>query len=313
MSYRRNIIFDTDIAGDCDDVIALCLLCAAHKRGECTLSAVTSSMPSKGAMMCTLCIIGEYGLCGIPAYNMTDPEKDYYPKHHEDDIYGIKTSDKFYENYADKAQLVRENPVKALRRLLAESNEKFTLAVTGPLYNIGRLLDSEADEISPLDGVSLVREKVELLAVMGGNFENTLKNYPEIFAEWNIKCDIKAAKTTVDKCPVKTVFLPFEAGYDMITGAENVKKYGEDRPSSYSFICHGSKNGRHSWDPATILYAVCGEYCCFEESPAGKISIDDNGITSFSECENGLHHFLRLKKSKEEIASIIDKLIENDR
>jgi len=313
MPYERNIIFDTDIACDCDDVIALCLLCAAHKRGECKFLAVTSSMPSKGAMLCTLSIIGEYGLDGIPAYNMTDPEKEYYPKHHDTDVYGIKTADRFYESHADKSQLMPENPVKALRRMLADSDEKITLVATGPLYNIGRLLDSKADEVSPLDGVSLVREKVELLAVMGGNFENTLKDYPEIFAEWNIRCDIKAAQTTVDKCPVKTVFLPFEAGYDMITGAENVKKYGEDRPSSYSFICHGSRNGRHSWDPATALYAIYGEYGCFEESPAGTISINDNGITSFAECENGLHHFLRLTKPKAEIAAIIDRLIINDR
>ena len=313
MPYKRNIIFDTDIACDCDDVIALCLLCAAHKRGECTFRAVTSSMPSKGAMMCTLSIIGEYGLDGIPAYNMTDPEKEYYPKHHDNDIYGIKTADKFYETYADKSQLIPENPVKALRRMLAVGDEKITLVATGPLYNIGRLLDSKADEVSPLDGVSLVREKVELLAVMGGNFENTLKDYPEIFAEWNIKCDIKAAQTTVGKCPVKTVFLPFEAGYDMITGAENTAKYGDTRPSSYAFLCHGSANGRHSWDPATVLYAVYGASEWFDDGKGGKVSVNNEGGTDFVEDLGGNCFVLTLKQTKTEIASVIDRLIINER
>jgi len=158
-----------------------------------------------------------------------------------------------------------------------------------------------------------VKEKAEMLAIMGGNFENTLKDYPEIFPEWNIRCDIENAQVTVSKSPVKTVFLSFEAGFDMITGGENVKKYGKTRPSSYGFIMHGSENGRHSWDPATALYAVYGEYGCFEEGESGNIEIGDNGVTRFLPNPTGKHHYLRLAKPKCEIAAVIDRLLENDR
>ncbi len=310
METKRKIIFDTDIACDCDDVIALCQLAAAHKRGEIELVGVTMSIPFDAAADCTLAILGEYGLRDIPAFPMDVKPEWYYTK--SPDNYGKAVSDKFYAEYGNPTSRVAENPVHALRRMLAQSDERVTLVVTGPLHNIGRLLDSTADDVSPLDGVSLVREKVDFIASMGAYFETVHPGNP-VTPEWNIVCDIDAAKTTVAKSPVKVVFLPFEAGWDMITGAKNVEKYGETRPSSYGFIKHGSANGRHSWDPATALYAVYGEYGCFVESKPGRVTFDDAGVSTFEEVENGLHYVLTLAKSKPEIADVIDGLMENDR
>ncbi len=307
MKKTEKIIFDTDLGCDCDDVVALCLLAAAHKRGEAELIGVTMSLPYDAAADCTLAILGEYGLSDIPVFPMGDTP-EWYRSH---DIYATAVKEKFGE-YINPRSRIEENPVHALRRMLVQSEEKVTLVAIGPLFNIGRLLDSEADDSSTLDGVSLVRDKVEMIAIMGAYFE--MESHEKATTpEWNILSDVNAARTVAEKSPVKVVFLPFEAGLDMISGAKNVAKYGESRPSSYSLIRHGSSDGRHSWDPATALYAVYGKCGCFIESKPGRVVFDEAGVSTFVEDENGLHRVLTLAKTKAEIADEIDRLSENDR
>jgi len=308
MKNIPKIIFDTDIGCDCDDVIALCLLCAAHNRGECELAAVTCSLPYESAARCSAAILAEYGLESVPVYGMKGDAGSYYRE--GSDVYAAKVAERFAE-LADRGNYIDEDPVKGLRKLLA-SGDRFVIAATGPVYNIGRLLESKPDDVSPLDGVSLVAEKVELLALMYGNFSH-LGTADAPIPEWNVKLDIPASKATAELSPVKTVILPFEAGLDMITGAENTAKYGDTRPSSYAFLCHGSANGRHSWDPATVLYAVYGASEWFDDGKGGKVSVNNEGGTDFVEDSDGNCYVLTLKQTKTEIASVIDRLIINER
>ena len=51
----------------------------------------------------------------------------------------------------------------------------------------------------------------------------------------------------------------------------------------------------------------CREF--FEESRDGTVSIDDNGITTFSECDGGIHRVLTKSKgiTNDEIAAYIDR------
>ncbi len=63
-----------------------------------------------------------------------------------------------------------EPAVTLLRRLLAHSSGKVVIVQTGFSTNLAALLDSKADAISPLDGLALAREKVELVVAMAGDF-----------------------------------------------------------------------------------------------------------------------------------------------
>ena len=44
------------------------------------------------------------------------------------------------------------------------------MLAVGPLRNIANLLQSQPDEISPLDGVALAAKKVKRLDIMGGMY-----------------------------------------------------------------------------------------------------------------------------------------------
>jgi inosine-uridine nucleoside N-ribohydrolase len=67
---------------------------------------------------------------------------------------------------------MRPDALKLLRRLLAaQPDGSVTLVQVGYFSNFAALLDTPADEISPLKGVELVRRKVKLLSVMAGAFQ----------------------------------------------------------------------------------------------------------------------------------------------
>lgn len=297
----KKIIFDTDIGCDCDDVGALCLLLSAERRGECELAAVTLSSPYATAPTCAAAILAQYRREGMPMGSLCSPFDGYYPNA---DVYSAGVA----EAFPNKAEPV-SNAVMLIRALLAGSAEKMTLLATGPLPNISAFLRSEPDEISPLDGVTLAMLKLDEIVIMGGWFEPFEGAEPP-HPEFNIVMDKEGAKTVFALSPVPVTALPFEAGLQVYSGGEMVKKYGREKPSSLAYILHGSGEGRDSWDPASALYAVYGCGGEFELTEPGKITVADDGITHFTPEQGGKHRYLRRIVSREALAASIDGAIE---
>jgi inosine-uridine nucleoside N-ribohydrolase len=303
----KKIILDTDIGGDCDDVLALDYLLSAMNKNEAELICVTCCTLSRYSTDCVRSICTQYGYTDIPVCTSA-------PKTGDDDVYAHKVHQKFPVKLPYKTDRY-ENPVKMLRRMLALSDEKVTIAATGPLTNIAALLESPPDEYAALDGVTLVRLKVAEIAIMGGYFGYQTGINPidgdkmQPIGEWNIICDVKAAQTVVASASVPLVFSPYEVGMNMITGADMVSKYGETTPSSYAYVVHGSTLGRHSWDPTTALYAVKGADPWFELTPPGVIKISDKGITEYGEVGGGNHYYLKCKMPQKKIAEEIDNYV----
>ena len=131
---------------------------------------------------------------------------------------------------------------------------------------------------------------------MGGTFvEDAASKSPE----WNAKLDPVATKTVLEGSPVDVAVVPYEVGVDMITGGEIMRRYGEEIPLSLAFCRFprtGELGGRHSWDPATVLYAVEGCREFFAESPRGRITVDGAGRTLFSEDANGKARYVTLSE-----------------
>lgn len=292
----KKIIFDTDLGGDCDDVMALDLLLACEKMGECSLIGVTYSADAKNSVPCIHAILKQHGRGDVPIGRAPIADGTTALS----DNYATQVAQAFAASDSVKYEDA-EDAVLLLRKLLA-SNKQATLCVTGFLTNIAALLLSPPDDISPLSGAQLVAGKVPELVIMGCSFQNA-------FPEWNIKCDIPAAQTVMSLCPVPVVICPFEVGLNMITGAAMASRGGRNAPDSLSYIVHGSINGRDSWDPATALYAVRGSDRYFEISGTGKCKIDDDGISCFSECGEGLHRFLQCALPQTEIAAEIDRIV----
>ena len=301
---KTDFIFDTDVGNDCDDMMALAYLVYAKRHLGVALKAITHCAKSPHGIAAIRALLRHLGEAVPPLGEMPIEavERDNYSK---------AVAERFAtpEDYAPVP-----DAVSVLRRALTES-ENAVICAVGPLTNIAALLESEGDEISPLDGVSLVREKCAKMVLMAGDFvlleDGTSK------PEFNAKVDAHATAVVARLCPVPLVFSPFELGLNMLTGKPAMEKYGESTPLSLSFMRYGDtylKGGRHSWDPATAVYAVegCGAY--FEDSRCGTVTVDAAGATYMKDDPCGLHRILTVKpragkteaEAKTAIAAYID-------
>ena len=275
-----DFIFDTDAGADCDDIMALTYLTYAMRKGWIRLLAVTHCLDTPYGVPAIRSFFRFFGEDIPPVGRMVGGAHipDYYCR-------------EMAEEFATGTDFDRaEQAARVLRRALEKSRGGCVICAVGQFTNVCALLESKPDDISPLDGVSLVRSKCRELVVMAGAFRT---GEPE----WNVKWDIPAAKATFERCPVPITVLPFETGIDMITGKAAVEEYGYSTPLTQSFInfhskvCKGQydplRSGRHSWDPATAVYAVEGTREFLVKSEAGRIEVKDNGATVFIPCPDG--------------------------
>ena len=309
----KKVIFDTDLGGDCDDVMALDLLLAADRHHECELIGISYSSVDRTGIPCIHAILRQHGYAHLPLGRLTIPEG-----REPIDFYATAVAEAFPDPDAPTYDSTPD-AVRFLRSLLSQ-NDNVTLIVTGFLTNLANLLQSPPDDISPLDGVSLVKEKVDEIALMACDFRHLSGISPNASdiredgslapqKEYNIMLDIPAAQKTFALCPVPIVCSPFELGFRMISGKPMVDHGAGNTPDSLSFIRYGAQNGRDSWDPATALYGVYGARPWYYLSAPGTIRIDDNGISDFSPQPDGLHRLLLAARTKEEIAAELDRLV----
>lgn len=310
----KKIIFDTDLGGDCDDVMALDLLISADKAGECALTGVTYSADCRRSPACIYAILKYYGMERLPVGRAPIP--DSVGKGIDD--YASLVADTFPSEDAPTYESAWD-AVKLLRKLLAE-NGRSTVVVTGYLTNIAALLKSGPDEYSPLDGAELVRSCVEEFAVMGGDFahQDAVNPFPagidangdlRPVPEWNIREDIPAAQYVFDNSPVPVIVSPFGLGFNMMTGAPMTAKGKGKAPDSLAYIKHGCESGQHSWDPATALYGIYGAKPWFYRSAPGRVTVDGRGVTDFDTRAGGNARVLGCAMTREAIAADIDRLM----
>lgn len=282
---KLNIIFDTDIGSDCDDVMALTYLVYAQRYLGAEVKAVTYSnhfIPQgPAAIRSFFRNLGEkIPPIGLPAAPIA--------------IGGDSYCKQIVEKFGCEEDMTApfEESIHLMRRILAESEDgSSVICAVGAFTNVAALLRSTPDEISPFDGVELVRQKCSKAVLMAGIFD---KNDDR--TEWNVHLDIDATREVAKLCPVPLTFLPSETGMNMMTGGPAVKKYGENTPLSLSFLLYPPTKKdnylRHSWDPATALYAVEGCREFFEETEGGVIKVNGEGRTSFTPTADGKHRVL---------------------
>ena len=288
----KKIIFDTDIGGDCDDAGALAIIHKAIAGGSARLLAVTVSTRDPWAVACADAINRYYGnivpmgLCErAPAGDPTMAEFT--------ERYGKHIAENFENNYLQRPTecsmqqsfAYPEKAVALMRRLL-DSNQggKITLVVVGSCLNLASLIESGADQTSPLTGRELIASQVDRVVLMGGLFaENATPEY-------NIKTDIPSAKIVFEKCPVPIAVSHFDVGLRLMSGGRLVEEAPEN-PAAEAYRFHvGGK--RHSWDPIAAFYAVYGCAGVFSDHRVGRVTVDDQGVTHFEENESGMHRLI---------------------
>ena len=297
------ILLDTDIGCDCDDAGAMAVLHALADLGETDILGITHTTSTSGGPACIDRINRYYGRPGIPIGAL---EEDTFLVDKRYDVYGTKVAERFPGRYWDRREAMPAIPL--MRRILSRhSFPEITLVAIGQLRNIARLLQSQADTCSELNGIELVETAVKQLVIMGGCFaEETV--FPPDFAEYNILCDVPSAQLVMRHCPCPVMFCGYEIGFHIRCGLPLLRQGGGDNPVRYCYQVHSDKP-REAWDPATVLYAVRGLRDYWQASPAGIIEVTDNGITVFRESPGGLHRYLITSRPAVDIQEVLDELM----
>jgi len=130
----KRILIDTDLGIDCDDAIALAMLINLEKRKECEIASVTISSSRKGAAAAARAMFDWYGAACPPIGKYLGPPLPADAKN----IYASALAEKYKKS--DRA----EAAVAVLRRALAETRGRCTLAAIGPLCNLEALLSFDS-------------------------------------------------------------------------------------------------------------------------------------------------------------------------
>jgi inosine-uridine nucleoside N-ribohydrolase len=282
------LIFDTDMGNDVDDAVALAMIHALESRGEAKLLAVTITKDNRWAAPFIDLMNTFYGRGGIPIGMVRDGKTP-----EDSNMIRLPAERKRADGsfvYPRHLGDGREAPeaVGLLRRVLAkEADGGVVIVQIGFSTNLARLLDSRADESSPLPGRDLVKSKVRLLSIMGGAF-------PDGKPEYNIHTDIPAAKKLFAEWLGTIVASGFEIGNKVLYPATSILKdynYVADHPLAEAYRDYMKMPyDRPMWDPTATLYAVRPD--SFSLSAPGVITVDDEGRTHFAPDANGRHRYL---------------------
>ena len=304
---KKNILLDTDLGGDCDDVGAVSLANILHNQGYINLLGVTYTTSLKWGPACIDAINRYYGNenIGIGVTSRTN--------------FCEVNTNKYAESMANHFKHNVENPhllprsVRFMREVLVKSpDESVTLVFIGQLNNGSELINSLPDDLSDLNGIELIRKKVKEIVIMGGLFKEENEQvyfygYP-YDKEYNIVCDIESSKNFIEKAPVRVVFNDFKVGYQVHTGKCLLDKKDMSHPITYAYTLFQDAP-RESWDLLTVWYAALGTSDLFTLSNNGTVEVLDDGTTIFKEDENGKHYYTRLAKDIEYVENRIDNIL----
>lgn len=301
---RINVIFDTDIGNDIDDAEALALLNRYIDEGRINLLGICLNKEGEKTARYVDIMNTFYGHTDIPMARARnnggdgeDPADRYTGKvcdlTKEDGSPLFATTGVDYENLPNGEILYR-------KLLAAQPDNSVTIISVGFLTNLARLLDTPADEYSPLTGKELVEKKVKLLSIMAGRFIDEVPEY-------NVVINIPPAKKIFEEWPTRIASLPWELGEVVRYPAASIEKdysWVAAHPFKEAYVRYGDMPyDNWMFDPTAVIYAVEGENL-FTSSEPGTISVDDEGVTRFIPSPDGKHVHISL--TPEQARALID-------
>ena len=294
-----NLILDTDLGPDYDDVGAMAVLHALADSGYVDILATLSSNHDESVIPCIDVLNTYFNRPDIPlgapksegGVTMTSGHK-------------IKWTEVLPAKYPHKTKKTSDAPdaVEVYRKILSSQPDNSVVICTiGFFTNLKDLLLSAGDEYSSLPGKELVAKKVKHLVSMAGLFPQG--------REFNVFCDTPASKVVAEQWPTEIVFSGFEIGNAILTGKKLVSSDIADSPVKDAYVqcfAEGDPDGRQSWDHTAVLVAVKG-YEPYYNVERGTFNIvDDEGTNSWTPDAAGKHPRLIEKLSPAQMAGLID-------
>ncbi len=288
------VIFDTDMGNDIDDALALAMIHSLESRGECRLLAVTLTKDNDLSAPFVDLVNTFYGRGNIPigaVRNGATPADGKYLKQ----VVTARDADRLRYPHDLKSGRDAPEAVALLRKILtAQPDGSVAIVQVGFSTNLGRLLDSSADAISPLTGRELIKQKVRLLSAMAGSFSPELA--AKHYGEYNVIKDIKAAQKVLGDWPGPVVASGYEIGIAIKYPAQSIRedyRYVKHHPLVDGYRLYlGDKKDRPTWDLTSVLYAVRPQRGYFGLSPAGRIVVESDGYTRFQPDPKGNCRYL---------------------
>jgi len=293
----RLIILDTDISSDVDDVGAVAVLHALANQGKVQILAMMISSGDPWSAPCLDALNTWFGRPNIPIGIIKGKSVRHESKYTEAIATEFPQDLKTGESAPDAVTLYR--------RILSQQEDKSVFIVTiGYLTNLTNLLQSQADEVSPLNGQELVRRKVQRLICMGGQ-------YPD-GREWNFYQDTPAAEFVLKEWSTSITFCGFEVGQNIMTGRV-LRTLPVFHPVRRSYFLYNNITDRPSWDQLSVFYAVEGNTdvsgISWNLSPQGDNVIDSTGFNKWIANPNALNNYLGLEISPQRAAEVINRLM----
>ena len=316
MNKTIPVIFDTDMDVDCDDAGALAILHALMDNNEAQLLGVICDVPSINSAFVAQAINSYYNRANIPIGIVQDESfktsKKYeaYRSNRKKQVslngyYPPKIVGEF--NHLEFNEQFMSDSTSLYRTLLskAEDNSVVIIAV-GLLTAIAQLLDSDSDEITPLSGEKLVKQKVKNFITMG------MGSFPSAQAEFNWLYDWDAARRVINNWPTPLVVTTL--GSQFLNGKTLSKSTPQSNPvrRCYEIYLDGENRGNYSWDLIAAYYGVKDGNPYFEEVTGYKIHLDQelgNNYWMKDDKESKMHSYLRLNSPRVKIKKELERLL----
>jgi inosine-uridine nucleoside N-ribohydrolase len=298
--HRNRVIFDSDMGPDYDDVGAITMLHAFADSGYINILATIASTNYEG-------VAGVFNV-----FNTYFKKPDIpigVPKKNGVNIRDAQHwSDSLLMNYPHSIHLNADVPeaLEIYRKVLSQQpDNSVTIVTTGFFTNLSSLLQSGPDKYSKLNGIELVKKKVQHLVSMAGKFPSG--------SEFNIRIDAPASQYVFANWPTPILLSGFEIGWKIRTGLPLINNNSiQHSPVKDVFrICipmkSEDKDGRMSWDETAVLVAVKG-YDPFYAIKMGTMNVNKDGSNSWSDVGKQ-HAYLVEKVSPTIVQEVINKLM----
>jgi len=281
------IILDTDMGSSTDDLFALMMLHRYMDMQRCQLLGVIVDRMGRANADIVDVLDTYYGHPDIPIGLETEGQASthvWIPYHN---LAYARTPDgvpMFQRTIGDDGGYMEG--YKLYRKLLAEQpDHSVTIASIGLVTSLARLLTSQPDEYSPLNGVELVRAKVKDIYAMGGVFGDAVE------PDYNFKQAIDFSLTFFKLLPkeVDVVFSPGEVGDPLDYRPELVisdLNWTDHHPIKWTYQFLNCNTGQKMWDPQAVIQAVEGDDV-YQLSERGWVTLTPNGETIFTPDPKG--------------------------
>jgi purine nucleosidase len=290
------LVFDTDICGDCDDVLALAMIHALQSRGECRLVAVTVSADHALAGPFVDAVNTFYGRPGVPI-GVVGPGGPAFKSRYLA-LAEERDGGKPWYPHALTSGRSAPSATSVLRRALAgQPDGSLVVVQVGFATNLARLLDSPADDVSPMTGEALVRKKVKLLSLMAGAFRPI--GGDARYREYNVVNDVPGARALAARWPSEMVWSGFEVGVALPYPAVSIERdygYVAHHPVAEAYRRYDPPpHERPTWDLTSVLAAVRPGRDYFDLSPPGTVTVERDGFTRFEPAPGGRSRYLSIR------------------